>query len=54
MHSLCTALCNHPVLGLPDFTKPFQIEIESSNAAVVGMLTQEHISVHKPFTPLGA
>ena len=46
--SLCTALCSHPVLALPDFTKPFHIESDASNTAVGGVLTQEHASIHKP------
>ena len=48
MYSLCTALCSHPVLALPDFTKPFCIESDASDTAVGGVLTQEHASVHKP------
>ena len=48
MHSLCTALCSHPVLALPDFTKPFHIESDASDTAVGGVLTQEHASVRKP------
>ena len=48
MHSLCTALCSHPVLALPDFTKPFHIESDASDTAVDGVLIQEHAFVHKP------
>ena len=48
MHSLCTALCSHPILALPDFTKPFCIESDASDTAVGGILTQEHASIHKP------
>ena len=48
MLSLCTALCSHPVLALPDFTKPFRIESAASDTTVGGVLTQEHASVHKP------
>ena len=48
MRSLCTALCSHPVLALPDFTKPFCIESDASDNAVGGILSQECISVHKP------
>ena len=48
MHSLCTSLCSHSVLALPDFTKPFYIESDASDTAVGGVLTQEHASVHKP------
>ena len=45
---LCTALCSHPVLALPDFTKPFQIESDASETTVGGVLTQKHASVYKP------
>ena len=48
MCSLCTALCSHPVLALPDFTKPFRIDSDPSNTAVGGLLTQKHASTHKP------
>ena len=48
MHSLCTALCSHPILALPDFTKPFCIESDASDTAVGGVFTQQHVSVHKP------
>ena len=47
-HSLYTALCSHPVLILPDFTKPIHIESDTSETAVGGILTQEHASVHIP------
>ena len=48
MRSLCTALCSHPGLALPYFTNPFQIESDTSDTAVGGLLTQEYESVHKP------
>ena len=48
MRSLCTALCSHPVLSLPDFTKPFCIESNESETAAGSVLTQDHTSVHKP------
>ena len=48
MHSLCTSLCSHPALTMPDFTKPFCIESNASNTAVGGILTQKHISIHIP------
>ena len=41
MRSLCTALCNHPILTLPDFTKPFRIKSDASESAVGGVLTQK-------------
>ena len=48
---LCTPyalhLCSHPVLALPDFTKPFHIESDASDTAVGSVLTQEHAFVHK-------
>ena len=47
MHSLCTALCSHPVFALPYFTKPFRIESDVSGTTVGGVLTQEHASIHK-------
>ena len=47
MCSLSTELCNHPVLSLLDFTKPFCIESDASDTAIGGLLTQEHTSVHK-------
>ena len=46
MHSLCTALCSHPVLALLDFTKPFWIE---NNKISVGIgLKKKHASVYIP------
>ena len=48
IRSLCTALCSHFVLALPDFTKPFYIESDASDNAVGSVLTQEHASIHKP------
>ena len=48
IHSLCTTLCSHSVLTLPDFTKPFRIESNISETAVGGVFTKEHASVHKP------
>ena len=48
MHSMCIELCSHPVLVLPDFTKPFHIESDPSDTAVGSVLIQEHASVHKP------
>ena len=53
MCSLFTALCTHPVLTLPDFTKPFQIENDASNTAVGGVLMQKHSSFQKPIAILG-
>ena len=47
MHSLCTALCRHPVLALLDYIKPFCIESGASDTATGGELTQEHGSFHK-------
>ena len=43
-----SALCSHPVLALPNFTKAFQIESDVLDTAVGGVLTQEHGSIHKP------
>ena len=40
MCSLCTALCSHTVLALPDFTKPFQIGSDASETAVGDVFTQ--------------
>ena len=48
MSSQSTALCSHPILALPDFTKPFPIESDASDTAVGGILAQKHASVHKP------
>ena len=48
MCSLCTSLYCHPVLALPDSTRPFCIESDASETAVGGVLTQEHASVQKP------
>ena len=48
MHSLCTALCSHSVLDLPDSSKPFCIESNASDTAVGSVLTQEHAFVHRP------
>jgi len=48
MRYLCKELASDPVLALPDFTKPFQIESDASDVAVGGVLTQEHDSVYKP------
>ena len=48
MCSLCTALYSHPVLALPDFTKPFCIESNASDDAVGGITTLQHASIHKP------
>ena len=48
MRSLCQALSSFPVLALPDFSKPFQIECDASDTAVGGVLTQEHDAVQKP------
>ena len=48
MRSLCTTLCIHPVLALPDFIKLFCIESDASDTAVGGILTQDHASIHKP------
>ena len=45
---MCTAICSHPVIALPDFTKPFCIECNASDTAVGHDLTQEHVFVHKP------
>ena len=47
MKSLFTALHSHPVLALPDCTKPFQIESDVSNTAIGGVLTQEYVAIHK-------
>ena len=47
MHFLYPELCSHPLLSLPDFTKPFCIKSDASDTAVGGALTQEHTSVHK-------
>ena len=47
MCSLCTRLCGHCGLALPDYTKPFQTEGNASDTAVGSVLTLEHISVHK-------
>ena len=47
MRSLCTTLCSHSVLALPDFTKPFHIESYASATAIGGVLIQECRSVHK-------
>ena len=52
MFSLCTALCSHPVLTLPNFTIPFRIESDASDTAVSSVLTREHASVHKPIALL--
>ena len=48
MYSQCIALCHHPVLALPDLTKPLFIESDASKTTVGGVLIQEHTSVHKP------
>ena len=53
MYSLCTVLYSHPVLVLPDFTKPFHIEINASDTAVDSVLTQEHTFVRKTIAFLG-
>ena len=53
MHSLCTALCNHPALSLADFTKPFHIESDECNTSIGSVLTQEHASLHKTIVFLG-
>ena len=48
MYSLRTELPSHPVLALPDFSKPFCIESDASDTAVGGVFAQEHAFVHKP------
>ena len=48
MYSLCTALCSHPVLALPNFTKLLHIESDASDTAVGSVLTQEYAFVHRP------
>ena len=48
MRSLCAALCSHPVLALPDFTKPFHIESDTSDTNVGGVLRQMNAFIHKP------
>ena len=53
MHSLCTALCSHSVLALPDFIKPFLIESDVSDTAVGIVLTEEHASSDKLIALLG-
>ena len=50
MHSLCTKICSHPVLALPDLTKPFHSN--TFNTAVSGVLMQQHASVRKPIALL--
>ena len=47
MCSLFTTLCSHTVLALPDFTKPFPIECNTSDTAVGVVLTQKHASIYK-------
>ena len=47
MCSLCTALCSHTVLALPDFTKPFQIGSDASETAVGDVFAQQHAFFHK-------
>ena len=48
MHSLHIVLWSHPVFALPNFTKPFQIEIDASDTGISSVFTQEHASVYKP------
>ena len=48
MHSLCAALCNHPILALPNLTKSFHIENDVSDTAIGGVLTQDHAPIRKP------
>ena len=48
IYSPFTALCSHPALALPNFTKPFQIESDASKSAVGCVLIQGHIYVYKP------
>ena len=50
MFSLFSVLFIHPVLVLPESTKPFQIESNASDTAVGGAFTQEHTSVNKPIS----
>ena len=47
MLSLCSALCSHLVLALPDFTKPFCIENNIFDTTIGGVFTQMHASIHK-------
>ena len=37
--ALKTALCRAPILAMPDFTQPFQIETDASDVAIGGVLT---------------
>ena len=48
IYSLCTGLCCHPVLAMPDFTKPFCIESDASDTAEYSVSTQKQASIHKP------
>ena len=47
MRYLCTAVCSHPVLALPDLTRPLCIESNAPDTAAGGVLTQQHASIHK-------
>ena len=40
--TLCSALCETPVLKLPDFSKPFIMEPDASDLAVGAVLLQEY------------
>jgi len=40
--TLKTALTEAPVLRLPDFTIPFEIETDASDVAIGGVLTQSN------------
>ena len=44
MRSLYSALCSHPVLTLPGFTKSFLIESDASDTTVGEVLTKKHAS----------
>ena len=40
--TLCSALCETPVLKLPDFSKPFIVEPDASDLAVGAVLLQKY------------
>ena len=40
--ALKVALCSAPVLARPDFSRPFKIQCDASNVALVSVLTQEN------------